>query len=243
LLSKKKIDVDSRSEPKGEGLIVRGSRDHKSNLYCCYCRKNTHHISQCPKVRNKEERKKKELDKSSAEASFVETLDSGEATFVASVEKCSSWVFDSVCTFHICSHRDWFADYVQSHAGEVVIGDGSTYEIIGIGSIYIQVHDGSINKLIDIRFVPNLKRNLISLSTLEAMGFNFAAIDGVLKVSRDNRIILKDNRLNKLYYLQCSIVDAENVSIAFQKRGYFDDTKPCSSSKSNDSLDLVDIQI
>ena len=56
------------------------------------------------------------------------------------------------------------------------------------------------------------------------------------KVSRDNRIILKGNRLNNLYYLQCSTVDAEAVSIAFQKRGYFDD-------KPNDSLDLVDIQI
>lgn len=41
-------------------------------------------------MRNKEERKKKEFDKSSIEASFVETLDSGKALFVASVEKCSS---------------------------------------------------------------------------------------------------------------------------------------------------------
>ena len=133
--------------------------------------------------------------------------------------------------------------YVQSHAGEVVIGDGSTCEIIGIDSIYIQVHDGSIKKLIDVCFVPKLKRNLISLSTLEAMGFNFAAIDGVLKVSRGYHFILKGNRLNNLYYLQCSTIDAKVVSIAFQKIGYFDDTKSCSSSKSNDSLDLVDIQI
>jgi hypothetical protein len=65
LLSKKKFDVDSRSEPKGEGLIVQRFGDHKSNHYCRYCRKNTH-ISQCPKVRNKEEEKKKELDKSFA---------------------------------------------------------------------------------------------------------------------------------------------------------------------------------
>jgi hypothetical protein len=57
-------------------------------------------------VRNKEEKKKKELDKSSVEVSFVETLDGGEDLFVASVEKCSSWVLDSTCTFHICSHRD-----------------------------------------------------------------------------------------------------------------------------------------
>jgi hypothetical protein len=39
------------------------------------------------------------------------------------------------------------------------------------------------------------------------------------------------------------MVDVEVISIVFQKRVYFDDTKSCSSSKSNDSLDLVDIQI
>jgi hypothetical protein len=37
LLSKKKFDVDSRSKPKGQGLIVRGSGDHKSILYYRYC--------------------------------------------------------------------------------------------------------------------------------------------------------------------------------------------------------------
>jgi hypothetical protein len=118
--------------------------------------KNTHHISQCPKVRNKEEREKK-LDKASAEASFVEILDSGEAMFVASVEKCSSWVLDFACTFHICSHRDWFFDYVQSHAGEVVIGDGSTCEIIGIDSIYICRRfdpGGSLDRRVNCRRVP-----------------------------------------------------------------------------------------
>jgi hypothetical protein len=41
-------------------------------------------------VRNKEEINKKELDKSSIEVSFVETLNSGEGLFVASVEKCFS---------------------------------------------------------------------------------------------------------------------------------------------------------
>jgi hypothetical protein len=63
------------------------------------------------------------------------------------------------------------------------------------------------------------------------------------KVYRGNRIILKDNRLNNIYYLQCSTVDAEAFSITFQKRDYFDDTKSCYSSKSNDYLDLIDIQI
>jgi hypothetical protein len=75
LLSREKIDVDSRSESKGEGFIVRGitqqagnsnkpksrskSRDRKPNIFCRYCKADNHVISQCPKLKNKEERQKK----------------------------------------------------------------------------------------------------------------------------------------------------------------------------------------
>jgi hypothetical protein len=61
LLSKEKFDVDSRSESKGEGFIVRGrtqqagssnkpksrskSRDRKSNNFCRYCKADNHVIS------------------------------------------------------------------------------------------------------------------------------------------------------------------------------------------------------
>jgi hypothetical protein len=96
--------------------------------------------------------------------------------------------------------------------------------------------------LFESKFMMAVLRNLF-FSTLEAIGFNFVAIDGVLNVSRDNCIILKDNCLNNLYYLPCSTVDAEVVSIVLQKRGYFNDTKLCSNYKSNDSLDLVNIKI
>jgi hypothetical protein len=43
---------------EGEGLIVREYGDHKSNLYCRYCKKILIIFLSAPKVRNKEERKK-----------------------------------------------------------------------------------------------------------------------------------------------------------------------------------------
>jgi hypothetical protein len=81
LLFKEKFDVDSRSESKDESFIVRGrtqqagssnklrsrskSRDRIPNNFCRYCKDDNHVISQCPKLKNKEERqKKKEADKS-----------------------------------------------------------------------------------------------------------------------------------------------------------------------------------
>jgi hypothetical protein len=118
---RKKFDIDSRSESKGESFIVRGStqqagssnkpksrsksRDRKSNTFYRYYKADNHVISQCPKLKNKEEsQNKKESNKSSANASIVKNSDGGEALMITSNnEKCMSWVLDSACSFHIWS--------------------------------------------------------------------------------------------------------------------------------------------
>jgi hypothetical protein len=76
-------------------------------------------------LKNEEEReKKKEFDKSSAEASIIENSDGGEVLMITSNdEKRMTWVLDLACSFHICSHREWFYDYSLVHNGDVIIGD------------------------------------------------------------------------------------------------------------------------
>jgi hypothetical protein len=60
-----------------------------------------------------------------------------------------------------------------------------------------------------------MKRNLISLGTLEAMGFKFSVDNGVLKVYQGNPVLLKVERINNLYYLQGStVIGTAVVSIA-----------------------------
>jgi hypothetical protein len=51
-----------------------------------------------------------------------------------------------------------------------------------------------------------MRRNLISLGTLEAMGYKYTADNGVIKVTQGNRVILKGNCINNLYYLQGSTI-------------------------------------
>jgi hypothetical protein len=115
LLSKEKLDVDSRSESKGEGFIVRGrtqqagcsnkpksrskSRDRKSNNFCHYCKADNHVISQCPKLKNMEERQNKnESDKSDAEASIVENNDGGEALMITDEDITSMYTMNGPIT-------------------------------------------------------------------------------------------------------------------------------------------------
>ena len=73
--------------------------------------------------------------------------------------------------------------------------------IKGIGSINIKMFDGVVRKLQGVRYVPEFKKNLISLGTLDAQGCSYMGQGGALKVSREALVIMKVIRQGNLYML------------------------------------------
>ena len=67
-------------------------------------------------------------------------------------------------------------------------------------TVHIKLFDGMIRELKDVRYVPQLKKNLISVGTLEA-----------LKMSSGSLVVLKGLRRNNLYYLKGRTV-TENLT-------------------------------
>ncbi|OIT34937.1 hypothetical protein A4A49_63972, partial [Nicotiana attenuata] len=63
------------------------------------------------------------------------------------------------------------------------------------------MHDGVVRTLTDVRYVPDIKKNFISLSTLESPGRKYAGEGGGLKVSHGALVIMKACRSGKLYTL------------------------------------------
>ena len=57
-----------------------------------------------------------------------------------------------------------------------------------------------------MRYVPQVKKNLISVGTLEALGHGVSVRDDVLKMTRSSKVVLKGVRHNNLYYLMDSKV-------------------------------------
>ncbi|KAG8502454.1 hypothetical protein CXB51_000383 [Gossypium anomalum] len=86
------------------------------------------------------------------------------------------------------------------------MGNDDACKTIGIGSIQLKNQDGSTRVLTDVRYVPSLKKNLISLGALESKGSVVTMRDGVLKVTSGALVILKGIRKNNLYYYQGSTV-------------------------------------
>ena len=65
-------------------------------------------------------------------------------------------------------------------------------------------HDGSTRVLTDVRYIPKLEKNLISLGTLESKGFTIIMRNGILKVVSEALMMMKGIRRNNLYLYQDS---------------------------------------
>ena len=78
------------------------------------------------------------------------------------------WLLDSGCTYHMCPRREWFDTYKTVDGGSVRMGNDSVCQIIGIGNVRMMMHDGQERTLSNVRHVPDLTKNLLSLGALEA---------------------------------------------------------------------------
>ena len=70
------------------------------------------------------------------------------------------------------------------HRDVVLMGNNASCKVVGIGTVCIMMFDGVVRTLCDIRHVPDLKKNLISLSTLDAKWYKYTSEGGVLKISK-----------------------------------------------------------
>ena len=75
--------------------------------------------------------------------------------------------------------------------GVVLMGNNASCKIAGIGMVKIKMFDEFLRTLSDVRHIPNLKRNLISLSTLDLKGYKYIGEGGVLKVSKGVSVVMK----------------------------------------------------
>ena len=73
------------------------------------------------------------------------------------------WVMDSGCTYHMTPERDWFTS-LRHAQGSVILGDGKTCNVEGIGLVQLRMADGTLRLLDEVRYIPTMRRNLISLA-------------------------------------------------------------------------------
>jgi len=165
-----------------------------------YCKKKGHWKYDCPKKRPMQQQKASctvvvAEDSTHSEEDIALVADSH--TYYTNV-----WVLDSRASYHICPRREWFSSYEQLDGGNIVTANSSVYKVVGMGSIKIRTHDGKFCTVNEVRHVPHMTKNLISLSLLDKKGFSFKGEGGVTHVCKGSSVILKGVKRGTLYFLQ-----------------------------------------
>ena len=91
----------------------------------------------------------------------------------------------------------------------MLIGNNASYKVTRIGSIRLKMHDGIVRELMNVRHIPELKRNLISLSMLDKAECSIRVESSVLKVLKGAMVLMKGDMANGLYILQGKVVSGE----------------------------------
>ena len=73
----------------------------------------------------------------------------------------------------------------------MLFGDGHTCHIEGISTIRIKIFNGTVRELHDVMYVPQLKKNLISVGALEVPGMKETLGEDVLKMFSASLVIIK----------------------------------------------------
>ena len=75
------------------------------------------------------------------------------------------------------------------------MGNNSPCKVVGVVKVKIHMFDGAIRVLGNVRHMPEMRQNLISLGYLEATGCTVKAGNGILKVCKGALVAMKGTRL------------------------------------------------
>ncbi|CAM8994640.1 unnamed protein product [Rhodiola kirilowii] len=202
---KKKHHGTPAAKPNSDGNEKAGPRP-LSQVKCFYCGKNGHYANTCTK---KQHDKDQNNGQNAKQNGFSNVCEHGnhyknELLVVSSTNDADSWILDSGCTMHACPSKSLFDSLKLIDGGEVILGDHTTLKIKGIGSVPLVMFDGVTRIIQNVRWVPNLRRNLLSESVFDDQHLKINTSNGIKEVIKNDKTVIKAIKKGGLYFVETS---------------------------------------
>ncbi|MCF8701906.1 GAG-pre-integrase domain-containing protein [Corynebacterium sp. MC-10] len=148
-----------------------------------------------------------------------------DSEIVSQLTQETSWVIDSGATIHGTPHKNLFSSYTYGDYGVVKMGNGNLSKVIGKGDVCVETDNGMKLLLKDVRHIPDMRLNLMSIGKLDDEGFQNSFGNGKWKLTKGSLIIARGHKLSKLYVMQAKVSDVsinvtknENIARLWHKR-------------------------
>jgi hypothetical protein len=204
------LNTMAKAPIKGTG---KGKKKDHSNLTCHYCQKKGHIQPDCRKKKKDDADKKKKEEGGSGSggnkaanshvlvptsASIEEVNDNiGVALYTA---KRVRWMMDSGATHHITPHRSDFKDYTLCK-GSVCLGDKSTIDQVGVGSVVFTTNLGTPITLSNVLHIPQVKTRFMSTRALAQKGAEVSFTQSSFKIVVNQCCVAEGYLEDNLYWL------------------------------------------
>jgi hypothetical protein len=85
----------------------------------------------------------------------------------AETDDIDAWFVDSRASVHMTCNKLWYTNFKETHNGaSIYLGDDRAHQIKGYRDIPVTLLNGTVRHIRNVVYVPGIKKNLISVSTI-----------------------------------------------------------------------------
>ncbi|GJZ49983.1 retrovirus-related pol polyprotein from transposon TNT 1-94, partial [Tanacetum coccineum] len=124
-------------------------------------------------------------------------------------------IMDSGASFHATYCKEELERF-KLRSGKVRLADEKTLDIAGVEDAVLKTSFGTSWTLKDVRYIPGLKKRLISVGQLDEEGYHVGFKDQQWKVTKGSLVVARGNKRGSLYMVE---VPSDGINATTDGRG------------------------
>ncbi|GKE36883.1 retrovirus-related pol polyprotein from transposon TNT 1-94, partial [Tanacetum coccineum] len=110
-------------------------------------------------------------------------------------------IMDSGASFHATYCKEELERF-KLRSGKVCLAHDTTLDISGVRDVVLKTSFGTSWTMKDARYIPGLKRRLISVGQLDEEGYHVGFRDQQWKVTKGSLVVARENKRGSLYMVE-----------------------------------------
>ena len=140
---------------------------------------------------------------------------------------------ESAASMHICRDRVMFETLCTNEdLGNIIVGNDEKMKVQGVGTVCLKLHNGTIKKSLDVKYVPDASKNVLSLCVLASQGYRFIGRGRSCKVYKGKSLIPREVMNKKNIYC----LDGGATKMKTKKKVRFSDSVEVLGNSSREKI-------